>query len=112
MYQHVAAGDIIRSSDPVIASASCARLVLFAFSLCMGGVTAPILAQSSPGTAVRAATNRAYLVQGTFAVRGLPFFSPNAIPALLGDYRVGGAPPGSAGQVTQGLPSPAPGSAP
>ena len=40
---------------------------------------------------------RAILVKGTYAIRGLPFFPPNVIQALGGEYALGGYPSGTAG---------------
>lgn len=38
------------------------------------------------------ASRRAYLILGADRIKGLPFFSPNAIPALSGAYELGAAP--------------------
>lgn len=46
-------------------------------------------ALAAPGAAQTA--QRIFLVRGADAVRGLPFFPPNAIHALVGVYSIGGA---------------------
>lgn len=47
-------------------------------------VAARLPAQTGSATAV---AQRAILVDGAFAVKGLPFFPPNALSALTGTYR-------------------------
>jgi hypothetical protein len=54
--------------------------LVVALSLC---ATGPLFAAP-----LRAATSRAFLVIGADRVLGLPFFSPNAIPALSGAYEL------------------------
>ncbi len=44
-------------------------------------------------------TQRLFLVRGADAVKGLPFFPPNAIHALVGAYGVGGG--GAAAKATE-----------
>jgi hypothetical protein len=53
--------------------------VVFAFSPCIGSVTA------APSTAN--GENRAILVRGSIPITGIPYFPPNALPALEGEYR-------------------------
>jgi hypothetical protein len=45
------------------------------------GLSAVLCAAAQDG-----AGSRAILDRGTYAVKGLPFFSPNAIPCLMGEY--------------------------
>lgn len=59
---------------------------------------ARIAAQSQVAAGPLAGPSRAILSRGTRAARGLPFFSPNAIPALWADYLLvpAGSVPGDA----------------
>jgi hypothetical protein len=41
---------------------------------------------ASAGASPASETRRAILVRGAYAVKGLPFFPPNALPALTGTY--------------------------
>ena len=47
----------------------------------------PAQVEAAPaGASPASETRRAILVRGAFAVKGLPFFPPNALPALTGIY--------------------------
>ena len=50
-------------------------------------LAALLLVPAASGAAAPAAPPRAILARGPDPVRGLPFFSPNAIPALRAEYR-------------------------
>ncbi|HTX71551.1 MAG TPA: hypothetical protein VMC79_01885 [Rectinemataceae bacterium] len=59
----------------------------------LGRAAADDLARATPG--------RAILARGTYAFRGLPYFPPNAVPGLAGEYAfmpgaASAAPPGAA----------------
>ncbi len=45
--------------------------------------------QAASAAAAASGSGRAILTRGTFALRGLPFFAPNAIRALGGEYSLG-----------------------
>ncbi|HET7838115.1 MAG TPA: hypothetical protein VFL04_00045 [Rectinemataceae bacterium] len=66
-------------------------LLALALALCLG--PGRLWPQGlGPQTGARGTgPERAVLTKGTFALRGLPFFGPNAIPALGGEYSLGAA---------------------
>ena len=72
-----------------------------AFAVAFLAVAASLPAQigaASAGTSPTSDTRRAILVRGAYAVKGLPFFPPNALPALTGIY---GPDTGSAGPASR-----------
>ena len=67
-----------------------------ASALLLAALVAGGAAQSGTAKGASADPRRAFLARGADAVKGLPFFPTNAIPALSGVYRLGGGPPGGA----------------
>ncbi len=66
---------------------------LLAAILCIVAMPAqaqPAGAPKPAASAKTAAKNVALLLRGAFYERGLPFFGPNAIPVLRGEYLIGG----------------------
>jgi len=83
-----------------------ARAALAAALFLAGCLGAHAAAQAlAPAGAQGRAARRAILVRGADAVKGLPFFSPNALAALVGSYDL-------AGLGATAARAPAPGAAP
>jgi hypothetical protein len=81
-------------------------------ALAAAGAGQALAAQGTAAAQVAAGAQRAFLVRGAASVRGLPFFSANALAALVGAYSLGGAAgataPGGAAAPAQGVAPPEP----
>jgi hypothetical protein len=73
-----------------------ALAALIVLGLVGAAVPAALAAQGRNAGAAATEQRRSLLVRGADAVRGLPFFSPNAIAALSGSYALSAAAPARA----------------
>jgi hypothetical protein len=82
----------LRASPRIRRSASprSGRAFAAAIAILLVAGRMPVPAQSAPAAAAKAAAApAAILLKGAIAERGLPFFGPNAIRALYGEYLLG-----------------------